>query len=97
MPLTRWIFCDGSLVGRVAEHTVRNMDAIGVGREIEVRDAFGRTYRKRALSAVEDAGRFPVVWACSEEEWESAQQEGREPEPELFPWPLASIEASAHA
>lgn len=96
MPLADRTFFDGCLADRVARHTVHDMDAIEVGLGIEVTDAFGHTYRKRALSAVEDAGRFPVVWACSEEEWESAQREGREPEPELFPWPLASIEAAAH-
>jgi hypothetical protein len=67
------------------------MDAIQQGSKIEVTDALGRTFAKRAVSAVERGGRFPVVWACSEDEWVSAEQEGREPEPEPFPWPARTV------
>lgn len=61
------------------------------GDHIEVTDALGRVFRKRALSDVEEGGRFPVVWACSLEEWDAATSDGTEPEPEPFPWPLRSV------
>jgi hypothetical protein len=67
------------------------MDAIGAGALIEVMDAAGRPFTKRAISGVENHGRFPVVWACSEQEWASAEAEAREPEAEAFPWPVSSI------
>lgn len=67
------------------------MDDIRKGTHIEVTDALGRTFAKRAVSDVEHAGRFPAVWACNEEEWTNARLEGREPEPEPFPWPTRSV------
>lgn len=65
--------------------------AISEGTTFEVIDALGRTFRKRALSGVEATGAYKAVWACSEDEWETARREGRSPEPEPFPWPLQSV------
>lgn len=67
------------------------MDEIEVGAQIEVTDALGRVFVKRALSGVMTEGQFPAVWACSADEWAAAEAEGREPEPEPFPWPMASV------
>jgi hypothetical protein len=33
---------------------------------------------------------FPVVWVCSEEEWQAAHAEGREPEG--LPWPAKHVQ-----
>lgn len=67
------------------------MDPITEGAAIEVADALGRTFVKRALSSVETTGSYAAVWACSEDEWRVAHAEGREPAPEPFPWPLDAI------
>lgn len=75
----------------MARPKVCPMEAIEKGTLIEVTDALGRTFRKRAVSPIEDEGSFPVVWACSEDEWASAVNEGREPEAEPFPWPARSL------
>lgn len=73
------------------------MDAITAGTPIEVTDALGRTFTKRALTDVERAGRYPAVWACSEDEWLDAERDGRDPEAEPFPWPLRSVRALSYA
>jgi len=73
------------------------MDAITEGTPLEIVDALGRTFPKRALSAVERSGLYPVVWACSEDEWAKAAREGREPDPETFPWPLEQVRVGALA
>jgi hypothetical protein len=67
------------------------MDQLQQGNHIEVTDALGRVFEKRALSGLEASGKFPVVWACSVVEWDAAASEAREPEPEPFPWPLRSV------
>lgn len=69
------------------------MEELKQGDHIEVTDALGRVFEKRALSGVEANGKFPVVWACSVAEWEAAAREDREPEPEPFPWPVRSVRA----
>ena len=69
------------------------MDEIRPGAQIEVTDAAGRRFTKYAVSAVERSGAFPVVWACSVDEWDDATEESREPDAEPFPWPLRSIRA----
>ena len=65
------------------------MDEFKRGDLIIVRDARGRELRKRALGPVTQGGSFEVVWACREEEWQAAQQEGREPEG--MPWPAEDV------
>lgn len=67
------------------------MEDIAKGTPIEVTDALGRTFDKRALGPVERGGRFASVDACSDSEWDAAAREDREPEPELFPWPVQSV------
>lgn len=71
------------------------MSDISEGTRFDVTDALGRTFRKRALSGVDEAGAYPVVWACSEEEWDDANAHGRTADPEPFPWPLTSIQVLA--
>jgi hypothetical protein len=72
------------------------MNSFEKGTQIEVTDATGQVRIKRVLAPTE-GGKFPAVWACSDEEWEAARAEGREPEPEPFPWPLQSARPIAHA
>jgi hypothetical protein len=67
------------------------MDTVEPGMQLEVTDALGRTFVKYALSQVERAGAFPVLWACSEQEWTRAHEEDDDPNPEPFPWPLRSV------
>lgn len=59
------------------------------GQPIEVQDAFGRTLRRIATGPVDPGYEFAVVWACREEEWETAQAEGREPD--ATPWPVEDV------
>lgn len=49
----------------------------------------GRTRRLRVVPPEVAAGAFPVVWACSEIEWEAAEAEGRRPEG--MAWPLSYV------
>jgi hypothetical protein len=63
------------------------MDAIEKGTEIQVVDALGHRRAKRVLAEVH-GGSYPAVWACSDDEWKAAQLDGRDPEPEPFPWPV---------
>jgi hypothetical protein len=60
------------------------------GQLIQVRDAFGNRLRRVALGPVDPGYDFPVVWACREEEWETAQAEKREPD--SVPWPIEDVE-----
>jgi hypothetical protein len=62
------------------------------GAKIRVRDAFGRILVRRALSGEVMGSSFLVVWACREEEWETALAEGREPEG--IPWPAEDVRPS---
>jgi hypothetical protein len=59
------------------------------GQPIEVRDAFGQVLKLIAVGPVDPGYDFAVVWACRREEWEAAQQEGREPE--AVPWPIEDV------
>lgn len=55
------------------------------GDRITARDAFGRENERRAITGVVVGQDFPVVWLCTDEEWETAGKEGREPEGIPFP------------
>jgi hypothetical protein len=62
--------------------------SVTVGQQVTVVDALGQHRAKRALSPL-DADAF---LACDEEEWEAAMREGREPEPDPFPWPAEAVQ-----
>jgi hypothetical protein len=50
----------------------------------------GERKAKVALSEVETAGHdFPVIWVCSEDEWEAARITGGDPEG--VPWPAEDV------
>jgi hypothetical protein len=55
------------------------------GNLVVARTAFGNEVEKRALSAVNISGRFPVILVCSTTEWDTALAEGREPIPTAWP------------
>jgi len=59
------------------------------GSLVEVRDASGDRLSRRALSGILDGASFPIVWACREEEWLAALEEGREPQG--TPWPAEDV------
>jgi len=56
---------------------------------VEALDVSGNRLRRRALGGVVPGYDFPVVWITSEEEWEAAQAEGRDPEG--VPWPAEDV------
>lgn len=57
---------------------------------VVVADAADGTRRElRALSGVVAGGDFAVVWACSQREWDLAQDEGRDPVG--IPWPAEDV------
>ena len=66
------------------------MREIKPGDEVTIRDARGKTLRRRALSTVILERDFPVVRACREEEWHASQGEGGEPDG--VPWPAEDVE-----
>ncbi len=59
------------------------------GSHVMVRCADGRLLTKIATSGVVNGYSFLVVWACTEEEWITAQVEGREPN--AMPWPAETV------
>lgn len=59
------------------------------GQRLAVVDAFGHRRHKRYIAPANGTG----VFACDEAEWDAASNEGREPEPDPFPWPLEDVEA----
>lgn len=64
------------------------------GQLIDVRDAFDQSLRRVAIGPVDPGYDFAVVWACTPEEWEAAQQEGREPS--TTPWPIEDVRVLQH-
>lgn len=59
------------------------------GAQVVAVDISGRELERRAITGVVPGHAFPVVWVCSEDEWETAQAEGREPEG--FAWPAEDV------
>lgn len=54
-------------------------------------EAFGGSlHERRAITSVVEGRDFPVVWVCSEQEWDLARAQGRDPEG--IPWPAENVE-----
>lgn len=51
--------------------------------------ASGATVRMRALGGPVRGHDFPVVWLCTEKEWERADTTGDDPDG--IPWPLEAV------
>lgn len=62
--------------------------AIEAGVLVEVVTASGKTARMRALGVPTQGRDFPVVWVCTEDEYEQA---GPGDEVEGIPWPLDAV------
>jgi hypothetical protein len=67
--------------------------AIDVGTLVEAVTATGERVRLRAVGRPTRGRDFPVVWVCTEEEFQEADQGGRPAKG--LPWPLDAIEAVA--
>jgi uncharacterized protein YcnI len=59
------------------------------GSRVLARSAFDELLERRAITGVQPGHNFPVVWVCSEQEWQAAHAEGREPEG--LPWPAEDV------
>ena len=59
------------------------------GTVLEVTTASGSTVRMRAIGRPTKGRDFPVVWVCTEPEYERAQADGDEPD--ALPWPLDAV------
>jgi len=67
-----------------------SMVEVRPGDTVVVVNAFGQRDQRRALSGVELEGHdFPVIWVCSNDEWQLATAEDREPEG--VPWPADDV------
>lgn len=60
------------------------------GDRVLARSAFGDELERRATTGVVRGRDFPVVWVCTEEEWQDAERSGTEPDAE--PWPSEDVE-----
>jgi hypothetical protein len=66
---------------------------IGRGDLIDVTTASGDIVRMRAMNGPVQGHDFPVVWVCTEDEWERAT--ARNEEPDGIPWPLEAVDVLA--
>ena len=65
------------------------MAVIEPGSRVLARSAFDELLERRAVTGVQPGHDFPVVWVCSEEEWQAARAEDREPQG--LPWPAEDV------
>jgi hypothetical protein len=56
---------------------------------VDATTASGAIVRMRALGGPTKGRDFPVVWLCTEHEWDRAQAVGDEPDG--IPWPLEAV------
>ncbi len=69
------------------------MVEIKPGSRVLARSAFDAMLERRATTGVVAGVDFPVVWVCTEQEWEAAVSEGTEPEAD--PWPAEDVRPAA--
>ena len=65
------------------------------GMVLTVTTAGGGTARMRAIAPPQQGDDFPVVWVCTDEEYERAEAEGAEAEG--VPWPLSAVRETVTA
>jgi hypothetical protein len=70
------------------------MAMIEPGSRVLARSAFDELLERRAITGVQPGRDFPVVWVCSEQEWQDARAQGREPEG--LPWPAEDVQLAEH-
>ncbi|HVQ57375.1 MAG TPA: hypothetical protein VMS60_00570 [Solirubrobacterales bacterium] len=59
------------------------------GDQVVAASADGVDRELRALGGVVRGGDFAVVWVCTEQEWATAEGEGRDPQG--VPWPAEDV------
>lgn len=59
------------------------------GTPVQVRNAFGDVLPMVAVTAPQAGLDFPIVWVCSQEEYDRSQAVGEEPD--AIPWPLSAV------
>jgi hypothetical protein len=59
------------------------------GDLVDATTASGSTVRMRALGGVVQGHDFPVVWVCTEEEWERSL--GANESADGIPWPIDAV------
>lgn len=59
------------------------------GDQVLAQSASGEIVERRAVGSVVDGRDFPVVWLCTEGEWQAARAAGREPA--SIPWPADDV------
>lgn len=69
--------------------------SIEPGVLVEATTASGEVVRMRAIGAPTQGRDFPVVWVCTEDEYEQALTMAREPDG--LPWPLEAVQVPEHA
>ncbi len=62
------------------------------GDHVSVVTAYGDTLARRATTGVVEGHDFPVVWVCTEDEWDAAQRDGTDPD--AVPWPAEDVRAA---
>ncbi len=65
------------------------------GDVVQATTAGGEQVLMRALGAPTQGYDFPVLWVCTEEEWQRAEAEGDQPDG--LPWPITAITELAKA
>jgi hypothetical protein len=60
------------------------------GTRVRAETAFGDTVTMVAVSGPTAGRDFPIVWVCTEDEFERATADGSEPE--RVAWPLSALE-----
>lgn len=66
---------------------------IDVGAVLDATTSSGTTVRLRAISKPMKGSDFPVVWLCTEEEFERSRAAGDEADG--LPWPLDAVRLAA--
>ena len=69
--------------------------AIHAGDRVEVTTADGERIVMRAIRGPEQGRDFPVLWVCTEREYDRAERAGDEPDG--LPWPLNALREMEHA
>lgn len=62
---------------------------IQLGSRVLVRSLGNRWLDRVAVTGVTPGRDFPVVWVCSEEEWDHSRAESRDPD--AMPWPAEDV------
>ncbi len=68
---------------------------IAPGTRVEATTASGGVVLMRAVARPQQGRDFPVVWVCTEEEYERAGRAGTKPD--ALPWPLDAVQVPEHA